>query len=316
MNSTSTSPSGPATHLPPDGSNHPVPAGRGRQGRSRLAAEAFGYTGGVLATVGLLTSVHELWPHPSVSVQLAMAATASAVLGAAGALVRPGHPPLARLRGGLWTMSVIAAAAFTGLFMNEVLHVSSDGVLTLPGAVATCCALALLRWAPSPALGVTAFTAAGLAATAGTAWAAPAAASWAPGLSLWLLSALWAGATERGYLKPRRAGLFAVATGLLISTVMVADSAGGPALALATAVAVLAAGVLARRGWLVVTGAIVMVVAVSEALLRYLPHSAAVPIALLAVGAVLVGTALWFSRRRSGLRCRPAHSSPMCKART
>jgi hypothetical protein len=284
---------------PPSGAGGGQPAAPASGGSHRglLAVEALGYAGGALAIAGLLITLHELWPHAGIPAQLTLAAAASAVLGMAGAVVRPTHPPFARLRGGLWTMSVLAIAAFARVLTDQILHLSGTGVLTLVGAVAAGCGLALLRWAPSPALELAAFTAAALATGAGTAWAAPTAGSWAPGLSVWLLSALWAGAAERGYLKPRRTGLFTAAAGLLISTQMTSDSASGPALALATAVAVLAAGVFARRGWLVVTGAIVMVVAVPEVLLRYLPHSIAAPFALLVVGAILVSTALWFSRR-------------------
>jgi hypothetical protein len=287
------------------------PAANGGGRRGPLAAEALGYAGGVLAIAGLLTGFRELWPHPGLPAQLTLSAAAAAVLGVAGALARPTKKPFERLRGGLWTMSVLATAAFTGVLTDQVLHLGDTGVATLVGAVAACCGLALLRWAPSPALELTAFTAGALAASAGTAWGAAGTGRWAPGLSVWLLSVSWAVAAERGYLKPRRTGLFAAAAGLLISTQMTVDTAGGPALALATAVAALATGVLVRRGWLVVTGAIVMVVAVPELLLRYLPHAVAAPLALLAAGAVMVGAALWFSHRhprgsrgriRSGLR--------------
>ena len=76
--------------------------------------------------------------------------------------------------------------------------------------------------------------------------------------------------------------------------------AAGHVLALATVAGLLAAGVLIRQAWLVALGAFGVLLVIPQISARYLPMSAAAPLAILVVGVALVGSAVWLARHRSG----------------
>jgi hypothetical protein len=57
-----------------------------------------------------------------------------------------------------------------------------------------------------------------------------------------------------------------------------------------------AAGVALRRVWLLVLGALGVIQVVPVTAVRYLPPSVGAPLALLTVGLVLIGAALWLAR--------------------
>ena len=64
----------------------------------------------------------------------------------------------------------------------------------------------------------------------------------------------------------------------------------------------LAAGVLLRQAWLVALGAVGVLLVTPQITSRYLPTSAAAPLAILVVGVVLLGSAVWLARHRAGSR--------------
>jgi Leucyl/phenylalanyl-tRNA protein transferase len=82
--------------------------------------------------------------------------------------------------------------------------------------------------------------------------------------------------------------------------------AAGYALALATVAGLLAAGVLLRQPWLVVLGALGVLLVTPQITTRYLPMSAATPMAIFVVGVVLLGSAVWLARRRAASAKRQA----------
>ena len=76
--------------------------------------------------------------------------------------------------------------------------------------------------------------------------------------------------------------------------------AAGQVLAVATVAGLLAAGVLLRQAWLVAMGAVGVLLVTPQTATRYLPMSAAAPLAIFVVGVVLVGVAVWLARHRAG----------------
>ena len=103
---------------------------------------------------------------------------------------------------------------------------------------------------------------------------------------------------HRGYIGPRNAGYVAAGIGLLIGAQLTMEVAAGHVLAIATVAALLTAGVALRRVWLLAVGAYGVIQVVPQTAVRYLPRSAAAPLAVFIVGLVLLGVALWLSRWR------------------
>lgn len=52
--------------------------------------------------------------------------------------------------------------------------------------------------------------------------------------------------------------------------------------------------------WLVALGAVGVLLVVPQTATRYLPTSAAVPVAIFVTGVVMLGSAVWLARRRAG----------------
>jgi hypothetical protein len=90
------------THRSPSA---PSPRAARRTG-VRSVAEALGYLGGMLATIGLVLAVAQYWPDLALAGRLGISAAGAVVLLVAGWLV-PEHaePALARLRWFLWLAS-------------------------------------------------------------------------------------------------------------------------------------------------------------------------------------------------------------------
>ena len=266
-------------------------------------AEALGYAGGVLAIAAGIYMAGELWPGLSTAGVLAFAAVACVVLGAGGAAVRStAIPSLRRLRSVLWLLSTVSLAAFTGTLADQVGKFSPDST-TLITAAATAAYGTALWWRTRAVLQHLAVFAS-LAVLVGTAvdWLWPHVGAWAPGLGIWGLSAVWGVAVLRGYLPPVVTGYIAAGIGLLAGAQLSMQVAAGYALAVATVAGLLAGGVLLRQAWLVALGAFGVLLVTPQITTRYLPMSAAAPLAIFVVGVVLVGAAVWLARHRAGSR--------------
>lgn len=277
----------------------------GAGGRTPLAVEALGYLGGALAIIAGLVAVRQFWPHTTAAGELGLAGAAAAGLAVGGALTPAGrNAAFGRLRSVLWVLSVIALAAFAGVLCGQILRLPDDDTATITGAVGTCYAAVLWRQARTAPLHLALFCAAAVTAGSATAWLGPGLRSWGPGLAVWALSALWAVAVERGLLTPAWAGHLAAGTGLLLGAELAMPIAAGQALAVATVLALLTAGVVTRRGWLLVFGVIGVLLVVPQTVERYLPRSAATPLAILVAGLALLASAL----------CSPAGTAAAARA--
>jgi len=271
--------------------------------RAPLVAEALGYAGGVLAIAAGLYLVRDLWPNLSTGAVLAFAAAACAALGAGGVAVRAtSDPALRRLRSVLWLLSTVSLAAFTGTLADQVWGFGPTSTTLVTAAVSAAYGAAL--WWRTRAVLQHLAVFASLAVLAGTVVARldPGLGAWGPGLAIWAMSVLWGVAAMRGYLPPGATGYFAAGIGVLAGAQLTMQVAAGYALALATVAGLLAAGVLLRQAWLVVLGALGVLLVTPQITTRYLPMSAATPVAIFVVGVVLLGSAVWLARRRAGSR--------------
>lgn len=114
----------------------PVTVGSAR--RVPAAAEALGYLGGILALVGLGLLLSRVWEDLGAWGRLAVLAGTSLGLLVVGALVRAGRDAaLRRLRGFLWLLSTLAAAAAAAVFAGDVVELRGPAV----GAAAAGAAL-------------------------------------------------------------------------------------------------------------------------------------------------------------------------------
>ena len=285
----------PASAGVPAGAPDPAAVPR----RGPLIAEALGYVGGVLAVVAGFIAVSDLWPGITSGAQLAIAAAGTIALGAAGALVRVGDSPaLRRLRSVLWLLSTVCLAAFMGVLAGQIWDFSPVDTTLVATAVATPYAVLLWWRTRAPLQHLAMFAGAAAVVGTGIASVAPGLDAWLPGLGVWALSAAWGAAAHRGYLAPRNAGYLAAGIGLLTGAQMTMNVAAGHVLALATVAGLFAAGVAVRRVWLLLLGALGVVVFVPQTAARYLPQSVAAPLAVFTVGLVLLGVALWLARAR------------------
>jgi hypothetical protein len=278
-----------------------APAAGSASGRraSPLVVEAFGYLGGALAVAAGVVAVRQVWPDSPLAAQLALTAATAAALGAGGALIPAGgDAAFVRLRSALWVMSTACLGAFTGVLVAGVWDLDVTSAVTLAAGVATGYAVVLWLRTRAAVQQLALFAAATVTAGAGIARADPALRAWGPGLGVWALSALWAVAAHRRYLGPPNPGYAAAGIGLLAGTQMATPIAAGHVLAIATVAALLTAGVLLRRAWLLAIGAIGVIQVVPQTAVRYLSRPAAAPLAVFAAGLVLLTVALWLSRRR------------------
>lgn len=266
--------------------------------RAALLAEVIGYAGGALVIVAGTYLAGELWRNIPTGAALALAAVACAALGAAGVALRtPGSPPTRRLRSVLWLLSTASLAAFMGILGNQVWQLSPAG--TTMAAAAAAGVYGAAQWWRTRAVLQHLAVFASAAVLVGTAVAQLGLGNWALGLGIWTLSALWGGAVIRGYLLPRGAGYFAAGFGLLVGIQFAMDVPAGHLLALATVAGLLAGGVLLREVWLAGLGAVGVLLVVPQTAERYLPESAAAPLAVFVTGVVLVGSAIWLAKRRA-----------------
>jgi hypothetical protein len=268
-------------------------------GRVGYLVEALGYLGGTLAAVAGFVAVRRLWPDLPTAGELAFAAVGTVVLLAAGALLQAGRDPaLDRLRGVLWALSTGCLTAFTALLADRVWDLSDDSTAPLAASAAALYAAGLWLRTRGPIEHLVLFTALAVAVGSGIARLDQNPTPWSSGLGIWLLSAAWAGLALRGLITPALMGQVTASAGLLMGAVLTMETGPGTGLALATVAGLLAGGVLLRKVWLLGVGAFGVLMVVPQAAARFLPESVAAPLAVFAVGLVLLGVAVRLARTR------------------
>jgi hypothetical protein len=279
-------------------------SGQGRRGWTPLVVEALGYLGGALAILAGFVAVAQLWPDIPVEAELAFAVAGTVLLGGIGSVLRIGNDAaFGRLRATLWAMSVGCLATAVGLLSAEIWHMSGTAT-ALASSSATAVYAALLWLAHrSPLQHLAAFLATAFTAGSLVAWLFQTTEAWGPGLAVWTVSVGWAVLSYGQVLRPPDVGSVAGAVGVLFGAGLTMQLAAGHVLALATVAALLVAGVVLRRVWLLAIGALGVVIFVPITASRYLPESFGTPLALFLIGACLLTVALWLARWSR----RPAH---------
>jgi hypothetical protein len=91
-------------------------------GRLPLVAEVLGYVGAVIAITAIVVTIHQIWKHVPIAVEMATAGVIAVGLLLAGAALRTiGDPALARLRCVLWLLSTASATAFVAVLTGRYL---------------------------------------------------------------------------------------------------------------------------------------------------------------------------------------------------
>lgn len=263
-----------------------------------LVVEALGYLGGLLAVIAGVLAAAELWSGITPAAELVFAIVGTLVLLGAGALVKADRDDaLRRLREVLWLLSTACAFAVPAVPAAQMWHWEGQSVALFGASVATCYGLVLWRRTRGVLQQLAVFVCVALAVGSAIAHVDIDDDPWAPGIGVWLLSALWASLALRGHVRPRTAALLFAAAGLVVGSQMAMSQPAGDVLALLTVVAFMVGGIRLRAVWLLGFGAIEVITTVPQTASRYLPDSLAAPISIFAVGLTLLGSAIWLATR-------------------
>ena len=271
-------------------------AAEGSRAGTSLVGEALGYVGGVLVLVAAAIITGRYWVDLGVGGRLAVAFGSAVVLFTAGtALGGPVGGARRRLRSACWLLSVATVGLAVGLLAHDVLHLAGQDVLLLVGVCAGVCAGALWWWhreVPQQAALVAALS---LAVGAG-ANHLPHSHEAVVGLAIWAVGVVWLLLGWRGWVTPRSAVWVIGGVPTVLGAQLTTATDWGAALAVATAVALVVAGVAVRDLVLLGVGAVAALLAVPAALDRYFPETLTAPLALLVTGVVLVAAAVQVTR--------------------
>lgn len=198
------------------------------------------------------------------------------------------------MRALLWMLAVAAVSGASSVLFYEILETTRNWAPTLIGAVTALVAVPLWAWRPTILQQAVAVGAMALTLGAGVAlfdvrWNIVA-------LALWLLGALWLGLGWGGVLRPKQA---VMAIGAIIATVAAIMGMGGtagPTLGLITTIGLVALALHRRDLVLLGIASISALVSLPTAVSRWFPNVGAAA-ALLVVGALLIGAAVYTARR-------------------
>lgn len=278
--------------------------------RIPLIAEALGFLGGTLAVIAGVVTTSRFWDQFSAAVRLSILGGLAALLIVAGRVVRrEGEPALAHLGSFLWALATGAAAFWAGLLAVDVLEWEGADVACLVGAIALVVAAALWVWRAAPLQHLA--TLAALAVTvAGIAGQVEHVGGVFIGVSLWALGVIWVVLAWTRVVRPTPLG-YAAGGALAMGGAMVLGSEGlwGDALAILTALALLAASVPTRSIMLLWVGVAGVFVSVPATIFEHFGSSVGVPVALFLVGIALIGVAVGASRLVREVRAAPPKPS-------
>jgi hypothetical protein len=307
--------------VPPQRAQEPGPVGAAPTARpaapsragGRLVVEALAYLGGVLAVGAALLLVQLVWDDLSTAARLALPLSATCALLLAGQLVPGDADERIRLRSALWLLGTAAWTTTAAVFADQVLEAEPADTLLIVGLAGAALALPLYLHAPRTAaqqLGLfatLAITAGAVGAQAG--WDEPTLA----GLGVWLVAAGWAMSAELGAVVPRGVARWTAAVALVIGALLMSGSLGGQAAAAVTVVALFTWAVRADNVGLLAIASLGTLQLIPASISYFFPDGGrlVVPVALLAMGGVLVSVAIAISRRRS----RREHATPRPEAR-
>jgi hypothetical protein len=268
------------------------------QSRVPFVVEALGYVGGALAIVAGFIATQQLWRDMSRGTYEGFAAAGCLVLLAGGAALRSADDPaFARLRSVLWLLSAACLAAFCALVGDDQSN-DDEWVVLVVALIVTAYLLALHVWHRSALLVMGLFVALAVAAGAFSVVVTDDSEAWNVGLAVWLLAVAWtAGAGRVGVLTPVDPVVLAGIGGAYVGAQLLMTRDIGHLFGVVTVAAVVVAGTLLRRTWMLALGMLGVLVLVPQTATEFLPDSVGAPVAVFVVGAGLVAIAVWLARR-------------------
>lgn len=274
------------------------PAARERpRERSSLVIEALGYLGGVIILVASILIASLYWDQVGTTARLVIVGGVAAVLlAAAFAIPERLEDVGVRFRSVLWLLSTGAFAGFVGLLGADALDLAAEHVFLLTSSVVAAYAAGLWLLGRTlvqqlAMLPVLMLTAAALTNELPVDEQLPGFAAWGVAL-IWLLLG-WGGLLRPGWFV-----MVVGATGMFVGAMTTIPTKAGIVLSLVTAAAVVASAVLFRDLLLLTVGAFGTLMVLPSSVIELFPGELVAPIALLVVGALLVGAGLFIARRR------------------
>ena len=277
---------------------HATPASRERaHGRSSLVIEALGYLGGVIILVASVLIAALYWGQVGTTARLVIVGGAAAALLAAGFAIPARLQDVGiRLRSVLWLLSTGAFAGFMGLLGADALNLAGKDAFLLISAGSAVYTTGL--WLIGRTLVQQLTMMVSLMLTAAAVTNELGVNDALPGFAVWGVALVWLLLGWGGLLEPRRFVMVFGAAGMFAGAMTTIPTYAGITLSLGTAVAVVASAVLFRDLLLLAVGAFGTLLVLPSSVVELFPGDLAAPIALLIVGALLVGSGLFIARRR------------------
>jgi hypothetical protein len=263
-----------------------------------IVVEAMAYLGGALALAAAALLVELVWTDLSTAQRLAVPAGATVAMLLAGHLL-PATVALRRLRSALWLVASGTWAATLAVLGDQVWRLDGLDTFLLVGSGSALFTAGLYlrgREALQNLALLASLATTGAALGARAEWDGPT----LVGLGIWSVAVCWAVAGELGALAPRPAARFGSAVALVAGALAMGGSLGGQFAAAATLAWLFTVGIRAGSVAMLGVAAIGTLQLVPRSVTYFFPNDTrvAVPVILLTVGAVLVGTAVAVSRRR------------------
>ncbi|HET7475735.1 MAG TPA: DUF2157 domain-containing protein [Dermatophilaceae bacterium] len=266
-------------------------------GRSSLVIEALSYLGGVIILVASILIASLYWTQVGTTARLVIVGGVAAVLLAAGFAIPERLEDVGiRLRSVLWLVSTGAFAGFVGLLGADALSLADKDVLLLISSCVAAYAAGL--WLIGRTLVQQVATMVSLMLTAAALTNELSVSDALPGFAVWGVALIWLLLGWGGVLEPRRFVMVFGAAGMFAGALTTIPTYAGITLALVTAVAVVATAVLFHDLLLLAVGAFGTLLVLPSSVIELFPGELAAPIAMLVVGALLVGAGLFIARRR------------------
>ncbi|WP_170225748.1 DUF2157 domain-containing protein [Pseudonocardia cypriaca] len=269
-----------------------------RARRGPLVAEALGYVGGVLILVGAVAVAERYWSDIGLGGRLGVTFGAAGLLLVTGLCVPARRVDVARrLRSVCWLLSAVLLAAGLGRLGTEVLELDGDTVALLTSGV-TAAYTAVLWWRHRTVLQQAALLVALTATAAAAAAHLPHGADHVTGLAVWGVGAGWLLLGWGGVITARTGAYVLGGSATVLGGLPTVEAGWGAALAIGSALVLVAAGAWLRDLLLLAVGSIATLLTVPSVLGQYFPDTLTVPLALVGCGVLLVAGAVHTSYRR------------------
>lgn len=268
------------------------------------ATAALAFLGGSVAIVGVFVAASRYWSNLGAAARLGLVGAVTALLLVGGWLAhRAGRPGLRPLAGFLWLLSAAGVAFFVGLTARDALDLNMRTAFLLAGLATAACGFALWRVRPAAMQEIPVFFGLALAVEAAI-HHLPGPPSEYAGLPLWGLGAIWLVLAWGGFQPGRRSAFALGCVGLLIGAEFLAASRGGPGLGvgIATAIGLMAASMALGSMLLLGFGAAGVLLFLPQIVFKYFGDTLGAPLALVTIGAALLGGALLTARLKGAVQ--------------